>query len=435
MFPRAAPTYDPACYDAGMASFTFGTGNLRKLLAMPLYVVGRLATMAIPRRADEWVFGCGTGVGDGALAVWKALPPDLRAQATWISRNGADEEAAARLGLRTVRRGTASAFWRTARSGVVVVTHGFGDVCRYGLHGAYVAQLWHGIPFKRIHLDSPATFRLPVLGRTRTSAVLLSWAYRRSTRMISLVPAASPAAARRLATAFDLSPAQLPVTGEPRVDVLSSAPPADLRPWGRTAIAAALGEPVTALPSSVVLFAPTWRDGEVDPTIPDDTAWAQLDDLLTALDAWLVIRPHPLSVGDYSAAAHHPRVKLLTSDRLADLAPALAGSDVLITDYSSAAYDFSLLGRPMVFFAPDLEHYARTRTLYAPYQELTGGPWTRTWDEVISELQAVLTDEEARAAKEQHSRDLDRHWHAHRDGKNAARVVQHIMTIRRPATV
>ena len=32
-------------------------------------------------------------------------------------------------------------------------------------------------------------------------------------------------------------------------------------------------------------------------------------------------------------------------------------ADLLITDYSSAMFDYSLLGRPMYFFAYDLEAY------------------------------------------------------------------------------
>ena len=51
-----------------MASFSFGTGNAAKLLRIPLYALGRLGTLLVPR-GRRWVFGCGAGVGDGALAL------------------------------------------------------------------------------------------------------------------------------------------------------------------------------------------------------------------------------------------------------------------------------------------------------------------------------------------------------------------------------
>ena len=53
-----------------MASFSFGAGNARKILSIPLYVLGCLATAVIPRTADQWVFGCAVGVADGAWALW-----------------------------------------------------------------------------------------------------------------------------------------------------------------------------------------------------------------------------------------------------------------------------------------------------------------------------------------------------------------------------
>ena len=49
-------------------------------------------------------------------------------------------------------------------------------------------------------------------------------------------------------------------------------------------------------------------------------------------------------------------------------------SDVLVTDYSSAIYEFALLGRPMVFFAPDYEAYERERGFYFDYRTGVPGP-------------------------------------------------------------
>ena len=56
-----------------MASFSFGAGNAHKLAATPLYAAGRLLTLIVPRSRDEWVFGCGAGIGDGALALWEVV--------------------------------------------------------------------------------------------------------------------------------------------------------------------------------------------------------------------------------------------------------------------------------------------------------------------------------------------------------------------------
>ncbi len=49
-------------------------------------------------------------------------------------------------------------------------------------------------------------------------------------------------------------------------------------------------------------------------------------------------------------------------------------SDLLVTDYSSAIFEFSLLGRPMAFFAPDLDAYERERGFYFDYRSGVPGP-------------------------------------------------------------
>ena len=54
-----------------------------------------------------------------------------------------------------------------------------------------------------------------------------------------------------------------------------------------------------------------------------------------------------------------------------DLNELMLVSDVLVTDYSSAIYEFALLGRPIAFFAPDDEAYERRARLLL---RLPGGP-------------------------------------------------------------
>ncbi|WP_205789356.1 CDP-glycerol glycerophosphotransferase family protein, partial [Microbacterium sp. CPCC 204701] len=143
-----------------MASFSFGAGNAKKLAAIPLYALGRLLTATVPRSRDEWVFGCAVGIGDGALALWHAAAVDGR-PAVWLVGSAREARDAAARGIPTVSKRSLQGLWRTARARVVVVTHGFGDVNRYAVSGAFVVQLWHGIPLKRIGLDSPETLRVP----------------------------------------------------------------------------------------------------------------------------------------------------------------------------------------------------------------------------------------------------------------------------------
>jgi CDP-ribitol ribitolphosphotransferase len=49
-------------------------------------------------------------------------------------------------------------------------------------------------------------------------------------------------------------------------------------------------------------------------------------------------------------------------------------SDLLVTDYSSAIFEFALLERPMAFLAPDYEAYERERGFYVDYRTGVPGP-------------------------------------------------------------
>ena len=400
-----------------MASFSFGAGNAAKLLRIPVYVAGRVATWLIPRTRDEWVFGSAVGVADGALALWRHASA-AGERTVWLTADARQDAEAAALGIPSVRRGSARGFWRTARARVVVVTHGFGDVDRYAAAGAFVVQLWHGIPLKRIGLDSPATLRAPVPALRPVIAAL----YRMTQRRIALVPAASHLVRGRLESAFALSDGRVPVTGEPRVDVLSAGSADQRRLTARTRLAEIAGE-VGDRP--LVLYAPTWRDGSVDPAVPRADDWRAIHDMLEERDAILLIRSHPLGAGDYRAGAG-ARVRMLGSDLVDDVTPLLPGLDVLVTDYSSLVFDASLVPLPVVLLAPDAQAYAVERGFYGRYEDVSGGEEARTWPEASAQVRSVLADPAERERRLLLARALDEAVHAHRDGRNTQRVYEAI---------
>lgn len=64
-------------------------------------------------------------------------------------------------------------------------------------------------------------------------------------------------------------------------------------------------------------------------------------------------------------------------------------ADVLISDYSSAYFDYSILDRPMLCFAYDKEEYEEKRGLYLDLGETLPCSICRTEDEVLEELQSM----------------------------------------------
>ncbi|HVL60331.1 MAG TPA: CDP-glycerol glycerophosphotransferase family protein [Microbacterium sp.] len=407
-----------------MASFSFGAGNARKLASLPLYALGRIATILIPRRTTSWVFGCGVGIADGALALWNVAAAEGHT-AIWLVGSAREARDAASLGIPHARKRSLRGFWLTARAGVVVITHGFGDVNRYAVSDAFVVQLWHGIPLKRIGLDSAETVRSGILPRSRTVRAVVGRMYRGAARRIRVLPAASHLVRGRLESAFGLPDERVPVTGEPRVDVLSQGTPETRRSAARAAIAAAAGETDPA--DRLVLYAPTWRDGASDPAVPSTEEWQRLVDVLSRHRAVLLVRSHPLGAGDYTPPFATERVLGLGSDVVPDVTPLLPGLDALVTDYSSLAFDAALVPLPVVFLAPDVDAYARTRGFYGSYADVAGVDWASDWTEAATQLELLLGDESERARRVEAAERLSARVHDFRDGENTRRVYRAIL--------
>jgi CDP-glycerol glycerophosphotransferase len=400
--------------------FDFASGNARKLLSLPLYALGSIASLFVPRSRDRWVFGCGPGIGEGALEMYRFVSAEHpKFRLCWLARDEADVAAAAALGIPAVRKDSARGLRETLRARVVVITHGFGDVNRYGTRGAFVVQLWHGVPLKLIQLDSPATMTLRIPGAARLRGVLRRF-YRRGFSAIRVFPAASELVAARLRTAFALGE-QVVVTGDPRDDVLTRTSPAA----ARAVMFALIG--VQDLAERTLLFAPTWRDGETDPGAPSAEEWQSIAAALEVSDSVLVVRPHPLGVGDYRAGLLvSDRITLLGADIATDITPLLPAFDLLITDYSSIAFDFSLTGGPILFLAPDEESYTTTRGLYEPYRTFSGGREARSWSVILRQLERFSADREWASEVRAHSARLASDHFAFHDGRNTERVYEAI---------
>lgn len=405
-----------------MASFSFGAGNAGKLLRTPLYVLGRAATLVIPRTSRRarplWVFGSAVGLADGAWALWEHAEVH-RERAIWLTGTDAELAEARRRGIPAVPKNSARGFWLTARAAVIVVTHGFGDVNRYAATGGVIVQLWHGIPLKRIGLDAAVTTASPLPFARRTSGRVLARLYRRTQGRITLLPAASELVRGRLESAFGLTSGRVPVTGEPRSDVLARGTAAERRDSARTRLAELAG-PLTP-DERVILYAPTWRDGADDPAAPSAADIAGLHALLEETAAVLLVRSHHLGAGDYVAMTG-PRVRMLGSDVVADVTPLLPGMDALITDYSSLAFDAALVPLPTLFFAPDVEAYSRSRGFYGTYADVAGDDVLADWRALSAELRAVLTDPLFRADRVARATALSARMHRFADGQNTARV-------------
>lgn len=403
----------------------FDRNNLRKVLHSPLLVTGRIASIAVKRDPQLWVFGSGIGFGEGGVALSHAAS-EAGLRVIWLSNRRAGIGAAKAAGFRAERAGSLRGWWHTLRAGTLVVSHGLGDVNPYAQQGAQIIQLWHGVPLKHLHRDAGVTYALPKFPGSRLAERMLRAGSERAYRSITHFVAASDESGRRLASAFGLRPEQVLVAGDPRDDVLLHGTDAERRRAARVLVETALGAELAtgALAEHVLLFAPTWRDGQADPVVPTIEEWDALELAAADLGMSVLIRPHPLAIGAYRAGLQgRSGLFLLDVAKVADITPVLPVADVLITDYSSIAYDFALLARPMLYLTPDLEQYAASRGFYESIEVFCGGSPARTWHDVLQQLRG-LDDSATRDAAVAHARETAARVHGFFDGQNTRRVLE-----------
>jgi CDP-glycerol glycerophosphotransferase (TagB/SpsB family) len=255
--------------------------------------------------------------------------------------------------------------------------------------------LWHGTPMKRIALDVGEGRMSKRPFAVRTAFRFVHWLQSASYRTVRLFDAASELDQRRFSTAFGAPKSRIPIIGSPRFDVLRGTAaydrvaPRDLR--------AQLGfEPH----HRVVLWLPTHRHEYGEESWLPALSAEEFDAALGGSDVRLLVKPHPLASWDVyeRSLPRHPAVTLLREDAV-DVNCLMHIADSLVTDYSSAVFDYSILGRPVQFFAPDVDRYTSVRGLYDSYDAITGGEHHLDWTSLLNALRADESGDDASGAR------------------------------------
>ena len=184
------------------------------------------------------------------------------------------------------------------------------------------------------------------------------------------------------AEAFGIPEERVIPTGIPRMD----------RFFDERAKAAGLAAANAAFPQCVgrftILYAPTFRGpGPKSATFDFDRLdYAALHAVAVEKDALVIIKMHPV-IRQPLAIPEQLRDRLLDGSKATiDVNDLLFGVDLLITDYSSIVFEFSTLGRPMLFYAYDLDDYVGSRDFYVPFESFVPGRIVRTFPELVDAI-------------------------------------------------
>ena len=101
-----------------------------------------------------------------------------------------------------------------------------------------------------------------------------------------------------------------------------------------------------------------------------------------------------------------------------DINALLTVTDILITDYSSIPFEFSILNKPMIFFSYDLDDYKKERGIWFNYETYMPGPVVFNTQSVISAIQKNTFDMEK-------IKDFNNQWNKYSDGSASKKLVEY----------
>lgn len=236
-------------------------------------------------------------------------------------------------------------------------------------------QTWHGTPLKKLALDMDNVY---MAGEKSIEEYKEN--FRNNAKTWDYLISQNPFSTGVFRRAFDYK-GRILETGYPRNAVLfaknNAADIADIKK--------SLGIPAD---KRVMLYAPTWRDDEAS-GIGKYHFSGRLDmkkmHEAFAKDTVMIIKYHYLVVDDTDWSEYGDFVHIF--DQTVDISYLYLVSDILITDYSSVMFDYSLLGRPMYFYCYDIEKYKnKLRGFYFDFENMSPGPISETTEELISDI-------------------------------------------------
>ena len=276
---------------------------------------------------------------------------------------------------KVVKYGHPAYYWYMARAGIWVFDSRQEPYIKKR-SGVKYLQTWHGTPLKKLGLDIDT---MNMAGESKDIEAYRE-AFRKEAAQWDWLISQNPFSSETFRRCFAFKGTMLE-TGYPRNDCLVRA------------VTRKAGDSDSRI---TLLYAPTWRDdryiggGWYAYSSPLDLN--RLHDLIG--DRFrIMIKPHYLvRIRKWDIPKELVKSGFVTvcghSDEINGL---YLKADAMITDYSSTMFDYSLLGRPMIFYAYDIEEYAgQLRGFYFDFEKEAPGPVCRSTEELAQAIEEAF---------------------------------------------
>jgi len=340
----------------------------------------------IPRNKNVWVFGAwyGRRFSDNSRYLYEYVRknhPEIKA--IWLTRDDEIKDAIEQKGGLAFLTNSMKGICYSLIAKNILVSSGKRDVNALFINGANWIQLWHGSPAKKIGLDDKYANSNSFFQEKVVKPIFPFLSEFTNYRIASN----SPVFSKILSSAFGIPLSRIMETGTPRNDVYYSKKEDDFN--------LALREKFHGC--KLIYYLPTFRDFEGAKSLftTDDYDEAKLLTFLEEHNYVLVSKGHYVDNQlAKKSSDSHSRLVHLADKEVSDINFMLKDADLLITDYSSAYYDFLLTEKPIIFAAFDLKEYlAGSREMYFTYEDIVAGPIVKDWAALFQSLETIWEDD------------------------------------------
>ncbi len=389
----------------------------KKIKDKLLFILSFFLSYVIPKRKKSFLLGSTNGerYNDNPKYLYLYLLKN-KEDAKWITENKKIYNYLKKNKYPVVMKYSLEGFFEILRNKYLIIDHSPQDIL-YVPHliGNFnIIQLWHGLPIKKIALDSILTdhgFIKNIFLKHRFLNNIATKLKIYSSTKFKLICACSKEDKIHFESAFKNS--NIKITGYPRNDILFEKK-----------IHNNFINKLKNKFNKIYLYAPTFREhGKFIPFSKEGLS--KLNKILKRKNIILIVKKHPfdnkLKIEQLSNIKDY-------SSKIDDIQELLASVDLLITDYSSIAFDFLLTKKPIIFYDYDYNKYIRNcREIYYQYKKVLPGPFIENEEKLIEYLKNINWFNDPKI-KKRYEKSLNR-FHKYKDGFSCKRVYNEIIKI------
>lgn len=374
-----------------------------------------------PRSKSVWVLGAGQNKFiDNSRYLFLYLNKfheDIRP--VWLTASSEVIDQIRSMGFEAYHRWSLKGIWFALHAKYWFYTSYVSDINYYLCRGACLINLWHGIPFKKIEFDIDNG---PLRDLYKNPSFFQRWiGYAGNfVKPDYLIGTSDYVANKMFSTAFRLPLERCLNFGLPRNDIFYQ----EILMGGEESKILGIQGMETILKRirayrRCCIYMPTWREYNPDFLRDSGVDFKRLDEKLENSQTVLLLKLHINTPVNYLNSISNLK-NLLLLDSALDVYPLLKYTDVLITDYSSIAFDYLHLNKPMAFFVWDYDDYAeKSRSMYLDFEQYAKGDILRS----AAAFEEYLEVAESATDRSDERMMMLNQYFSHKDGLASQRIV------------